>query len=82
MFDRDLHGIDAKLVQSTTKGKQFRCRSGEGIRTDMRAVRKNYALGAYDDCFLIPAIRPITLRNPISLGVTKLLPLGCSACLG
>jgi aspartate--ammonia ligase len=47
--DRDLHPIDAQIVQAATKWKrvalkQFDCRVGEGICTDMRAVRKDYFL--------------------------------------
>jgi len=41
--------IDAQIVQAATKWKrmalrQFECRVGEGILTDMRAVRKDYFL--------------------------------------
>jgi len=47
--DRDQHPIDAQVVQAATKWKrmalkQFECRPGEGICTDMRAVRKDYFL--------------------------------------
>ena len=47
--DRDLHPIDAQVVQAATKWKrvalkQFDCAVGEGICTDMRAVRKDYFL--------------------------------------
>ena len=47
--DRDLHPIDAQIVQAATKWKrvalkEFGCRPGEGICTDMRAVRKDYFL--------------------------------------
>src|SRR5271157_6204010 len=47
--DRDLHPIDAQIVQAATKWKrvalkQFGCQAGEGICTDMRAVRKDYFL--------------------------------------
>jgi aspartate--ammonia ligase len=47
--DRDLHPLDAQVVQAATKWKrvalkEFDCRSGEGICTDMRAVRKDYFL--------------------------------------
>ena len=46
---RDKHPIDAQVVQAATKWKrmalkQFECRPGEGICTDMRAVRKDYFL--------------------------------------
>lgn len=47
--DRNLHPIDAQVVQAATKWKrialkQFGMRTGEGLITDMRAVRKNYFL--------------------------------------
>jgi aspartate--ammonia ligase len=47
--DRDKHPIDAQVVQAATKWKrvalkQFHCTKGEGICTDMRAVRKDYFL--------------------------------------
>ena len=47
--DRNVHPLDAQVVQAATKWKrvalkQFDCRIGEGICTDMRAVRKDYFL--------------------------------------
>ena len=47
--DRDKHPVDAQVVQAATKWKrvalkQFGCQPGEGICTDMRAVRKDYFL--------------------------------------
>ncbi len=47
--DYDKHPIDAQIVQAATKWKrialkQFSCEKGEGICTDMRAVRKDYFL--------------------------------------
>jgi aspartate--ammonia ligase len=47
--DRDLHPIEAEIVQAATKWKrlalrQFGMAPGEGILTDMRAVRKDYFL--------------------------------------
>ncbi|HZQ17046.1 MAG TPA: aspartate--ammonia ligase [Gaiellaceae bacterium] len=47
--DRDLHPVDAEVVQAATKWKrlalrEFECEPGEGILTDMRAVRKDYFL--------------------------------------
>ena len=47
--DRNLHPVEAQIVQAATKWKrmalnQFDCRIGEGICTDMRAVRKDYFL--------------------------------------
>src|SRR5690348_3390000 len=47
--DRNKHPLDAQVVQAATKWKrpalrQFDCKVGEGICTDMRAVRKDYFL--------------------------------------
>lgn len=47
--DYDKNPIDAQVVQAATKWKrvalqQFKCKVGEGINTDMRAVRKDYFL--------------------------------------
>ncbi len=47
--DHDAHPLDAEVVQAATKWKrlalrQFGCAAGEGILTDMRAVRKDYFL--------------------------------------
>jgi aspartate--ammonia ligase len=47
--DRDAHPIDAQVVQAATKWKrvalkQLDCKIGEGICTDMRAIRKDYFL--------------------------------------
>jgi aspartate--ammonia ligase len=47
--DRDKHPLDAQVVQAATKWKrvalkQFECKPGDGICTDMRAVRKDYFL--------------------------------------
>ncbi len=47
--DRDIHPIDAQVVQAATKWKrvalkQFDMAPGEGLVTDMRAVRKDYFL--------------------------------------
>ncbi len=47
--DRDVHPIDAQIVQAATKWKrvalkQFGMEPGEGLVTDMRAVRKDYFL--------------------------------------
>jgi aspartate--ammonia ligase len=47
--DREKNPIEAQVVQAATKWKrvalkQFNCRPGEGICTDMRAVRKDYFL--------------------------------------
>jgi len=47
--DYDKHPVDAQVVQAATKWKrpalaEFKCNVGEGICTDMRAVRKDYFL--------------------------------------
>ena len=47
--DHDKHPIDAQVVQAATKWKrvalkQFGMKAGEGLITDMRAVRKDYFL--------------------------------------
>src|SRR6201987_722825 len=47
--DHNQHPIDAQVVQAATKWKrvalkEFECQPGEGICTDMRAVRKDYFL--------------------------------------
>ncbi len=55
--DRDLHPVDAQVVQAATKWKrmalrQFDCVPGEGICTDMRAVRKDYFLDHDHSCYV------------------------------
>jgi aspartate--ammonia ligase len=55
--DRDLHPIDAQVVQAATKWKrlalrQFACKVGQGICTDMRAVRKDYFLDHDHSCYV------------------------------
>ena len=47
--DHNKHPVDAQVVQAATKWKrvalkQFGCKVGEGICTDMKAVRKDYFL--------------------------------------
>ena len=47
--DYDQHPVDAQVVQAATKWKRmalktFGCKPGEGLLTDMRAVRKDYFL--------------------------------------
>jgi aspartate--ammonia ligase len=47
--DRDQHPLDAQVVQAATKWKrgalaQFGLEPGEGLLTDMRAIRKDYFL--------------------------------------
>jgi len=55
--DRDQHPVDAQIVQAATKWKraalrQFDCGPGEGICTDMRAVRKDYFLDHDHSCYV------------------------------
>ena len=55
--DRDLHPVDAQVVQAATKWKrvalqQFRMGPGEGLCTDMRAVRKDYFLDHDHSCYV------------------------------
>lgn len=55
--DRDEHPIEAQIVQAATKWKrmalqQFDCHPGEGICTDMRAVRKDYFLDHDHSCYV------------------------------
>jgi aspartate--ammonia ligase len=55
--DHDKHPIDAQIVQAATKWKrlalkQFGCKPGEGICTDMRAVRKDYFLDHDHSCYV------------------------------
>jgi aspartate--ammonia ligase len=70
--DRDLHPIDAQVVQAATKWKraalkQFDCKVGEGICTDMRAVRKDYFLdhdhSAYVDQWDWERVMTVEQRN-------------------
>jgi aspartate--ammonia ligase len=55
--DYDQHPIDAQVVQAATKWKrlalkQFDCEVGEGVCTDMRAVRKDYFLDHDHSCYV------------------------------
>ncbi|MBN2533156.1 MAG: aspartate--ammonia ligase [Spirochaetales bacterium] len=55
--DYDKNPVDAQVVQAATKWKrfalkQFDCKVGEGICTDMRAVRKNYFLDHDHSCYV------------------------------
>jgi aspartate--ammonia ligase len=55
--DYNKHPVDAQVVQAATKWKrvalkQFNCRTGEGICTDMRAVRKDYFLDHDHSCYV------------------------------
>jgi aspartate--ammonia ligase len=55
--DHNKHPIDAQVVQAATKWKrmalkQFHCELGQGICTDMRAVRKDYFLDHDHSCYV------------------------------
>jgi aspartate--ammonia ligase len=55
--DRDKHPVDAQVVQAATKWKrvalqQFGMGPGEGLCTDMRAVRKDYFLDHDHSCYV------------------------------
>jgi aspartate--ammonia ligase len=55
--DYDQHPIDAQVVQAATKWKrmalrQFGMKVGEGLYTDMRAVRKDYFLDHDHSCYV------------------------------
>ncbi len=55
--DRNVHPLDAQVVQAATKWKrvalkQFECMPGQGICTDMRAVRKDYFLDHDHSCYV------------------------------
>jgi aspartate--ammonia ligase len=55
--DYNKHAVDAQVVQAATKWKrvalkQFECKVGEGICTDMRAVRKDYFLDHDHSCYV------------------------------
>ncbi len=55
--DYDKHPIDAQVVQAATKWKrvalkQYGMKTGEGICTDMRAVRKDYFLDHDHSCYV------------------------------
>ena len=55
--DHGKHPVDAQVVQAATKWKrvalrQFDCKLGEGICTDMRAVRKDYFLDHDHSCYV------------------------------
>jgi aspartate--ammonia ligase len=71
--DRGVHPIEAQVVQAATKWKrialaQFGLRTGEGICTDMRAVRKDYFLdhdhSAYVDQWDWERVISADQRNP------------------
>ncbi len=55
--DNNKNPIEAQVVQAATKWKrmalkQFGCKVGEGILTDMRAVRKDYFLDHDHSCYV------------------------------
>ena len=55
--DRDQHPVNAQVVQAATKWKrmalrQFGMGPGEGLLTDMRAVRKDYFLDHDHSCYV------------------------------
>ncbi len=55
--DYDKHPVDAQVVQAATKWKrvalkQFGMKPGEGLCTDMRAVRKDYFLDHDHSCYV------------------------------
>lgn len=55
--DRNKNAIDAQVVQAATKWKrvalkQFNCTLGQGLCTDMRAVRKDYFLDHDHSCYV------------------------------
>jgi aspartate--ammonia ligase len=55
--DHDQHPVNAQVVQAATKWKrmalrQFGCGPGEGICTDMRAIRKDYFLDHDHSCYV------------------------------
>jgi aspartate--ammonia ligase len=55
--DHDKHPVDAQIVQAATKWKrvalkQFGMQPGEGLCTDMRAVRKDYFLDHDHSCYV------------------------------
>jgi aspartate--ammonia ligase len=85
--DRGLHPVDAQVVQAATKWKrvalkQFGCQVGEGICTDMRAVRKDYFLDHDHSCYvdqwdwervITPEQRNLDFLKDIVRGIWKVL---------
>lgn len=85
--DREVHPVDAQVVQAATKWKrlalrEFDCREGEGICTDMRAVRKDYFLdhdhSAYVDQWdwervIVPEERSVEFLKQIVGKIWKVL---------
>ena len=91
--DHDQHPIDGQVVQAATKWKrmalkQFECRTGQGICTDMRAVRKDYFLdhdhSAYVDQWdwervITPEQRNLEFLNAVIRKIWKVL-VGAEKC--
>ena len=55
--DHNVHPLDAQVVQAATKWKrvalkEFDCKPGQGLCTDMRAVRKDYFLDHDHSCYV------------------------------
>jgi aspartate--ammonia ligase len=85
--DRDKHPIDAQVVQAATKWKrvalkQFAMGVGEGLCTDMRAVRKDYFLDHDHSCYvdqwdwervITPEQRKVAFLKEIVGGIWKVL---------
>ena len=85
--DRDLHPLDAEVVQAATKWKrlalaQFGMKPGEGLLTDMRAVRKDYFLdhdhSAYVDQWdweqaIVPEQRTLTYLTNVVRSIWSVL---------
>ena len=85
--DRDVHPMDAQIVQAATKWKRtalarFGMMAGEGLCTDMRAVRKDYFLdhdhSVYVDQWdweraILPKDRNLEFLKEIVTGIWKVL---------
>jgi aspartate--ammonia ligase len=85
--DYDKHPVDAQVVQAATKWKraalkQFECNFGEGICTDMRAVRKDYFLDHDHSCYvdqwdwervITPEQRNLDFLKQIVRGIWKVI---------
>ena len=85
--DRDVHPVDAQVVQAATKWKRvalqrFGMQQGEGLCTDMRAIRKDYFLdhdhSAYVDQWdweraITPDQRNLDFLKLIVNGIWKVL---------
>lgn len=62
------HPLDAEVVQAATKWKrvalrQFGMEAGEGILTDMRAIRKDYFLDSNHSCYVDQWDWELAIRN-------------------